>query len=130
MLAAVLAIIAQAPAPVPSSPSGVMLPVDPTTLLAGMVLLALPAVIGAINGVLSIIKHFKADPPMHKEYATKADVAHGDKTVAEDVEQLKEDLSRFRDDHHRRWEGLNVEMRSIAKHMGEVSEFMKRPSRR
>ncbi len=130
MLAAVLAIIAQAPAPVPSAPTGVTLPVDPMTLLAGIVLLALPAVIGAINGVLSIIKHFRPDPPIHREYATKADVAQGDKSVAEDVEQLKEDLSKFRDEHHRWREGLNVEMRSIALHMGQVAEFMKRPARR
>jgi hypothetical protein len=50
------------------------IPVSPAILIAGIVAIAIPGVIGALKGLLDIIGFFKARPPHHEVYASKVEV--------------------------------------------------------
>lgn len=120
-------ILAQAQTP------GVSLPVDATTLLVGMVVLALPAIIGALNGVLSIIKWFRPDPPAHTTYATKTELANVEsrmngavKAVLHDIERLQEKADEHNEKSDRYRESLSRELHAIARQMSEVYGMLKK----
>ncbi len=66
---------------------------DPRALLV-LLALGLPLLVTTVSGVLGIVKHFRSDPPVHKEYATKAELKEVELrlegAISTDAEALKE----------------------------------------
>jgi hypothetical protein len=144
MLCAALALLAQAPAPSPTVPD---FDTAVKTAIILLVLGAVPTVIASVNGILSIIKWFKPDPPAHKEYATKAEVtgvqgalkaeiASVETRIKDqlnrtgcDIADIEKSLGEFTERSDRYREGLNHELKSIARQMGEVHGLLQRATR-
>lgn len=130
--ASALTLLAQASAPTPVGVTPADLQEAIRTVIIIMVMGAIPVVITCINGVLNIFDRFKAKPPLHKEYATKAETAEMDrrhkvtcedleKRIAGEVRELKAELTDFTNKTERHRDGLNTELKSIARQMGEIA---------
>jgi hypothetical protein len=127
MLAAASALLAQT-----SAPAGVSHELEEAVryIIVIMVLGAIPVALTCFEKLLAIIGWFKAKPPIHKEYATilkvteietaLKDFSAKSATIAK-VAEIESDLKGFITETNRHREGLNTELKSIARQMGEIA---------
>jgi hypothetical protein len=59
--------------------------VSPAVIITGLFVFGLPTIVATINGILAIWKHFKNDPPIHKVFATKEEVAALETRIAQQL---------------------------------------------
>jgi hypothetical protein len=66
-----LSLLAQA---APTATPSLNIPLDDPRYFIVAAVLSVPLLVTAVNGILQIIKFFKPDPPVHREYATKSEL--------------------------------------------------------
>lgn len=133
-------IIAQAQA---APDSALTIPLDDPRFLVVLIVVGLPTLLGTLNGVLSVIKFFKADPPTYKLYATKEELHHAELRLntrldadAKELDEVEQRLMRSQEESEKRLQShlngqdsfqmsLQQELKSIHSQLGELSGLLK-----
>lgn len=136
-------LIAQAPGPT------VSVPVDSPAFWGVLLMVGLPTLVAAINGVLQIVKFFRPDPPTHQVYAEKSWVTKIEDQlnhkasrselgslesrinssvarIGHDLERLEEKADEHADKSDRYRESLAKELHAIGRQMSEVYGMLKK----
>lgn len=130
-----------------ASEPAINIPLDDARFLTVLIIIGLPVLLNMINGILSVVKFFKSDPPTHQLYASKGELHE----VEHRLEQLIENDSRelkaveerltkaqvaaeHRIQNHLSGQdkfqsALQQELKSIHKQLGELNGLLKTRTR-
>lgn len=99
--------------------------VSPGVILAGLIFLGLPTIIGSINGLLSIFAHFKKTPPDHATYATKSELTKVEETLAHSVEALEGRITAELATGQTLFNSIQKQLQTIGEQTAEVRGFVR-----
>jgi hypothetical protein len=122
MIAPLLAVAAD-------SPPVFTLPIDSPVFWLGTLVLAVPTVIASINGFLSILKYFKADPPDHAVYATKKELESQKNMLLGAINDHSTRIEKRLDEADHKRDGLNSELKQIHAQLGRIFGLLDKPQR-
>ena len=75
-----------------ADPPSLSFPITSPVVWVGMVVLGLPLLISALNGVLNVINFFRKNPPDHSTYATKGELQAMEVRLKQEIEESSVDL--------------------------------------
>lgn len=119
------------------------IPLDDARFLTVLIIIGLPVLLNMINGILSVVKFFKTDPPTHSIYASKAELNSVEHKLIKLVETNDHELravearlskahaaAEHRIQNHLSGQdkfqsGLQEELKSIHKQLGELNGLLK-----
>jgi hypothetical protein len=88
-----LSLLAQAAPAATSATPSLNIPLDDPRYFIVAAVLSVPLLVTAVNGILQIIKFFKPDPPVHREYATKVELREVKNELKEVETRLEKDIA-------------------------------------
>lgn len=70
-----------------ASDAGITIPVDDPRFLGALLITGGMLLLNMANGVLGIVKFFKADPPAHKTYASKKEIEEAEARLSKHIDE-------------------------------------------